>query len=305
MRFELSDALIDDILFTMESQYGDFLVDTKQGMVINTENPEELDEEIDFYNDKSGRFIDLPEWDSADGFSLMEHFTAGVKNKAVQEALNRALKRGRGVFRSFKDALETYPEYEKRWFAWKEEEMRKAIRTWYEGLCEEWGVDGVTPPSDKRETNDTDELVAEDFTFRDAGAADLEKALTLHNQCMEEHTESAGELAMGDLLFDRFSLDGEDPGAVKIAALSVGGDFAGYIAASPAGRAMHIRELLVAPEYRGLGLGEALLNKLLERLRERGKTPLSIDIPNNFVGFSSALVKAGFTAMTTRWVEIV
>jgi GNAT superfamily N-acetyltransferase len=307
MRFELTDALCDDIVFSMECQYGDFYVDSKEGRVIDAENPIEGDDEALNDEDES-RLYELPGWDSADGFALMSHFCSGVRGKEQQKALEKALHSGKGAFRAFKDTVSHYPELEKLWYQYKENEMRKVVQEWYEGLCDEWGVAHVTKPSDK--VDETRSLVAEDFSLKDAEKADMDEAVRLHQRCLEEHEHAEGSLSAGDYLYGNVSLSWDAPGSVKICARTADGTFAGAALASPRGRAMHISVLEIAPEFRGMGVGEVLFGKLLEKIKASGdahgitEPVLSLDLPAEWEGFSSALVKAGFKPATTRWVKI-
>ncbi|MDR0504094.1 MAG: GNAT family N-acetyltransferase [Treponema sp.] len=158
MRFELDKVLIDDIIFFMENQDGEFLIDIQEGQVIDINN-NETEEEPD-YND--GRFIPLPGWSSQDGFRLMEHFTAGLKNPVARHDLSVALTRSKGVFRAFKNVLESYPEIEKMWFIYKDKEMKNEVISWYNSLREEWGLEPIG-----MEPDDTSSLVLEDFSFRE------------------------------------------------------------------------------------------------------------------------------------------
>jgi hypothetical protein len=161
MQFELTEALIDDILFSMEDQEGEFYLDTLEGIVAGgLEGPDVFGEE-DGGGENDGRYIDLPEWDSASGFRLMERFAAGFRNPLVREELTSALGHGKGVFRAFKNTLSRYPETEKLWFAFKEREMKREIIMWYNGLREEWGLEKIG-----MEPEETGDLVLEDFRFR-------------------------------------------------------------------------------------------------------------------------------------------
>ena len=150
MSFELDKALIDDILFHMENQDGVFLLDTLKGVVIDMDN-----------NDyDSDRYISLPEWSSADGYRLMERFTASLKNPVLREELSIALNRNRGVFRAFRDALSQHPEAEKHWYNFKDKEMKDEVIAWYNALREEWGMEPIG-----EEPEETDSLVREDFVI--------------------------------------------------------------------------------------------------------------------------------------------
>jgi predicted GNAT family acetyltransferase len=158
MRFELDDTLIDDILFHMENQDGDFVLDSQTGQVVDIfEN--DLIEETD---DEEGRFIDLPDWNSNDGYRLMERFAASLKNPVARQELSNALNRNKGVFRAFRDVLEQYPEIEKSWFIYKEQKMKNEVICWYNSLREEWGLEpiGIEP-------EDNSSVVLEDFIIRE------------------------------------------------------------------------------------------------------------------------------------------
>jgi GNAT superfamily N-acetyltransferase len=325
MKFALTDALLDDIIFSMESQFGERYLDTKKGCVVNAENepePDEFDADetgTGYDDDKctkiekdSERFIDLPSWDSADGFALMEHFAAGLRNTVAQKKLTAALNRGKGVFRAFKDALSEQPEVEKLWFEYKDTEMRKVVRTWSAGLGEEWAVSRLGPLNDRVRPDETGELVAEDFHFREpeelgaAGEADKAAALRLHEYCVEEHRRLVGEIDSTDIPYSNTPGGWDYPGAAALVAETAAGDFAGYVAAIPAGRNMHIRLLQVKPEYRGLGVGEGLFRHLLEKLARdnaawNASLEITMDLPAEAEGFASVLEKEGFAVRSTRW----
>ncbi len=68
MQFELDETLVDSILFSMEDQNDTFLVDTHEADVVSVNDLEEEEFEDDEH------YISLPEWDSNDGFRLMERF---------------------------------------------------------------------------------------------------------------------------------------------------------------------------------------------------------------------------------------
>jgi len=181
MRFELDKTLIDDILFHMENQDGDFLLDIQEGFVINTNNIDSFDEEID-YSDND-RFISIPDWSSADGYRLMERFTASLKNPVLREELSNALNRNRGVFRAFRDALSQYPESEKQWYSFKDKEMEKEVIAWYNSLREEWGLEPIGS-----EPEDNTAVVLEDFL--------INEQLTMNNEKVK--VSFIAETANGD-----------------------------------------------------------------------------------------------------------
>jgi GNAT superfamily N-acetyltransferase len=279
MQFELTDAWIDEILFTMENQDGIFFVDTAEGIVV-TEEDLDVDDDID----DDDRFIGLPDWDSSDGYNLMERFAAGFKNKVIRTRLSAALNRGRGVFRAFKDTLAEHPEAEKLWFAYKDQEMKREVIRWYNALREEWGLERIG-----EEPEETGDLVQEDFRFRSPVPADREAAMELHRLCLEESPPS--------LSLPSWSLSGQ----YALVAETGGGDFAGYINGTLSAPTLEITILEVRPEYRGLGVGEALLTRLLEIADAKGIPEILINLPREADSFSRALLRESFTPCLTRY----
>lgn len=267
MRFELSAALVDQILFAMEDQDRRSYVDTQEVVVVDEDEVEGISEEGD-------RWIGIPEWKPPDGFRLMERFAASLKNPPVRNSLSSALDRGRGVFRAFKDALSRHPEVERLWFAFKEQEMRKRIRLWYNALLAEWGMETLGD-----EPEDTDDLIQEDFLFISA--------------------------VTGEPLSRAPSAAALPPGYPAVYAETARGDFAGYIAAVPEYRNTPEGQLRiavdVAPEFQGLGVGERLLEELIEGLRDGPFAAVDIELPRSFDPFSRVLARCGFVPVSTRY----
>ncbi|MDR0628879.1 MAG: GNAT family N-acetyltransferase [Treponema sp.] len=284
MYFELTEALIQDILFAMEDQEGDFLLDAQQGAVvkIDSEGGEAMEAVA-----APARYKDLPAWNPADGYQLMKRFTASFKNPLIRTELTAALDRGKGVFRAFKDTLNRYPEAEKRWFSFKTQNMKQEIIRWYNALRDEWGLEHIGT-----EPEETDDLILEDFMFRKPNPQDPASAAALHRQIHEEREKTGWEGA-----FFQEGLSGE----LALVAETGGGDFAGYIAAVGIGEILYIRTLEVKAEYRGLGVGEALLSRLLDTLDHEVLSLVSIDLPVEVEGFSRVLFRASFTPRITRY----
>jgi GNAT superfamily N-acetyltransferase len=297
MEFELTEALIDDILFSMEDQNGEFYLDTRKGMVASDSDFDSFDfqEEEEEEDEEPGRYISLPEWDSAEGFRLMERFAAGFRNPPVREKLTAALDRGKGVFRAFKDVLNAHPEAEQLWFAFKEREMRRVVINWYNGLREEWGLERIGT-----EPEETEDLVLEDFRFRDGGREDGLIAGTLHEQCLREQPNSPGEPPVKQ---DPIPENGSwtFPGDLSLVAETGNGEFAGYVSGCRNGKVLRIAALEVRPEYRGLGVGEALLIRFLEKVDPRSVSDVLIDLPAGVEGFSRVLVREAFNPRSTLY----
>ena len=302
MRFELTGALIDDILFAMEDQEGSFVLDTVEGVVSGgLDDPEFDGEDIDDDDGEGGaRFIGLPEWDSADGFRLMERFAAAFRNPLIREELSSALGLGKGVFRAFKDVLSRYPEAEKMWFAFKEKEMKKEILRWYNGLREEWGLEKIGA-----EPEDTDDLVLEDFCFRPFEEKDKFQAEALHSLCVDESIKNMektdSNTGIEIISRELYSFRGISGLSFGMTVESQGGEFAGYISGVLKNTALCVQSLEIKPEYRGLGLGEALLVKFINSLDPGKIKKVFLDLPAWTEGFSRVLLRESFMPYAARY----
>jgi len=282
MQFELSPALIDEILFFMEDQDGEFLVDTQKGIVISA-GDEEFDGDAE-----EGRYISLPEWDSSEGFRMMEHFTAALRNALVREELSAALDMGRGVFRAFKNTLSRYPEIEKQWYSYKERGMKREVIAWYNALRESWGLELIG-----EEPEDIAGLALEDFYFREGSAQDKPDAENLHQNCIGEYGGTDAFSCMGEWVF---------PGDISFVAQTAGGEFAAYISAQKmSGALLRVCALETEQEYRGLGLGKVLVSRLLERADSLNIPNVIIDLPAGQDFFSRALLRESFKPCVTRY----
>jgi ribosomal protein S18 acetylase RimI-like enzyme len=307
MQFELSEALIKDLLFSMEDQMGTFVLDTQEGVIIGG-----VDEELDRTKQNADRYISLPDWGSADGFRLMEHFAAGLRNPAIRDDLTGALNRGKGVFRAFKDGISRYPETEKLWFSFKERGMRREILRWYNGLREEWGLERIGG-----EPEETGDLVLEDFRFRPSRDDDREPAGALHRLCLEELQSYTVKNDLGTAELPAFlTAERQDkggtwnfPGDLGLTAETGDREFAGYIAASRQGATLRIYALEVPAHYRGLGIGENLLTLFMEQARRPAggepDTPQAlqvlIDLPAGSENFSQVLFRDFFKPCLVRY----
>jgi ribosomal protein S18 acetylase RimI-like enzyme len=295
MYFELGDALIDEMLFFMEDQNGAFYVDAKEGIVIEESD---IPHNADCEDEDGKRFFPLPEWDSSDGYRLMERFTARFKNPFIRNELTAALEQGKGVFRAFKNTLNLHPEAEKVWFSFKEREIKKEIISWYNALREEWGLEKIG-----MEPEETDDLVLEDFRIRPTEQKDIPLAIDLHRFCTEEfitaqaEREKAAAQAPCSLSAETWRF----PGDLSFTAETGCGEFAAYISAVLLDRVLHIIALEVKIEYRGLGIGEALLSNILEQSAAKNAAEVIIDLPADLEDFSRVLYRKNFKPLITRY----
>ena len=278
--FELTEALINDLLFSMEDQEGEFYMDIQDTMIVESADLE----------DNRNRYINLPDWDSSDGFRLMERFTVGVRNPLVREELSTALNRGKGVFRAFKNVLHAYPTIEKRWFSFKEREMKREVIRWYNALRDEWGMERIGT-----EPEETDDLILEDFIFRPVQEKDMAEAAFLHRLCLEEYQANGKRpLPQAEQNIAEYIVFIAETGS---------GDFAAYISAArdQNNETFHVIALEVKAEYRSLGIGEELLSRFIEKLAPHDPGMLSIDLPVEYEGFSRVLLRNNFKPYAIRY----
>lgn len=288
MQFDLDETLIDSILIFMEDQNDTFVVDTQEAAVISLD---EIDED-----DDDERYLDLPEWDSSSGFKLMERFAVSFKNPLVKQALTKALDQGKGVFRAFKDALNGYPEAEQLWYAFKEQNMKKHILSWYNALREEWGLEKIG-----EEPEETDDLILEDFKIRHPLDKDTNEAFKLHQFCCEEYQKAVLENVCAESF--PVTIDGWNfPHDISWVAENNNGGFAAYIFAKAEGTRVNVIALEVLPEYRGMGIGEALLHHLISHIDKKKISHILIDVPVNSEHFSKVLFRKDFAPYETRFV---
>ena len=157
MNFILSPEAIDDIIFAMENQDGFFFFDAAEGFCVSEDAVDDTTKQ----DSEDERYYDIPEWTPAQGFRVMEQFTAQVHNPLLREELREALRQRKGVFRRYKAVLKTVPAIEREWYRFKEQHMRAAVYEWYNELRMLWGLEKI---GFEEETEP--QLLPQDFTFR-------------------------------------------------------------------------------------------------------------------------------------------
>ena len=262
-------------MFSMENQNEILSFDALEGICVDMDA---IDDDYETVIDDQ-RYYDLPDWSSAQGFRVMEQFTARVHNPLLREALLNALGQRKGVFRRYKEVLRAAPAVEREWYRFKDQQMKAAVYEWYNDLRKLWGLEKI---SFEEETET--QLLQEDFTFQ------VEKREALNTEFLrnfihktetpsddgdtiipfnEKSACAAGRLFGRTLFFDAdvCSVVGQEYSAAQ--------DHAAYITASnenglcgictlvafPYNGSFCIPFLRVLPEYRGLGLGKELLQR--------------------------------------------
>lgn len=294
MVFELTDALGEAIAKALENQDKNFLVDAKNSALV---------EENQSVAPDSDRYYELPPWDSADGFSLMEDFVNDLHSPLAYTDLQEALHSGKGVFRGFKDVLKRYPLIERRWHYFKSRALLSYVNSWYNSLRESWGLEKLDS-----EPEETEDLLCDDFTFSEYDfERDRQNALGLLNQAVQEiGAEYAADVpqAFGELWRGQFDYNAQ---AQKgFVCKTFGGDFAGCVVWSPcpkdSSKTVLIAGLFVEKKCRGLGIARELFERALDSLRASGAQ--WVIIANTFVPdlMQGMLNRSGFKKIGSTWI---
>jgi len=263
MIFELSEELINQIMFALENQNNSFVLDSETLKLIDKSTI------IFFDND---RYFYLPEWDSIDGFRMMERFVLLQKNTEIKQKLRSILFSGRGVFRNFKNVLKSFPEVEKQWYTFREHEMTQYILEWYNMLRDAWGLEKLGD-----EPEESEDLVHDDFIFRvyeeKTDKINIENIANLIKA--ERENEWPGEIgfALSKLWQRQYDLE-KSGKSFSLIAETVDGEFVGYISIvfypEQAQQTVLFTTFFVVQNYRGLGVGKELLSMILTELKNLG-----------------------------------
>ena len=285
--FRLTRELIDQIVFGMENQDRDYVLDTQESAVVPADqaSPEEMGE----------RYLELPEWRSVDGYNLMEQFVATLHNPIYRERLRSILASGRGVFRQFKDTVRERHEIERLWFTFKERRMREIVTDWYNDLREREGLERLEATTTETET---DQLVETDFVFRPALPEELNELRELDREVFSEIFPDADEETVS-VYYEHHRAGVPELGG-RASRVSVAetpaGDFAGFLWSVTRSfgevAVAFIEQLYVVPEFRGLGIARELFTRFCHGAHEERISEVhlslegsALDLEPNFLGY--------------------
>ncbi|MCF0262621.1 MAG: hypothetical protein HUK23_06895, partial [Sphaerochaetaceae bacterium] len=92
----LTDELLSQIMWGMENQDSVYMLNIKDCSIYSAEDDSVSPEFL----------VNLPPWQSSDGYQLMVSFTNACKDSSLKTKLANELEtKGKGVFRRFRDAL--------------------------------------------------------------------------------------------------------------------------------------------------------------------------------------------------------
>ncbi|MCX7787360.1 MAG: UPF0158 family protein [Spirochaetes bacterium] len=291
MKFELSPELVDQIIFAMEDQENEYYFDVVEGTLVPAKDL--MDEDFE----EEDRYISIPEWRSVDGFNLMERFTASLRNPIYRERLRQILASGRGVFRHFKNAVKERPEIEKLWFHFKNREMRKEVYRWYNALRESWGLKEV-----EIDWEDPEDLVLSDFWLDRWDVPDDTLLLKLDR---DGFLEMVGPLSLSEgekeglYQSKRFGLFPSHPDSIVLQARSPSDELVAFLWAIKNKfrtdiEAYMILQIYCKPEYRGLGLSKALLERFCSSVLSVPGNRVTVELIGTALELSESFESMGF-----------
>jgi len=244
---------MDQIIFGMENQKKELLLDSESGLIVQKTF---LSKEDLAAGDAEERYFQLPEWKPSDGFRLMEGFAGALKNPIYRERLREILSSGRGVFRGFKNVLKERPDLEKKWFLYKERQMKQRVREWYSDLCGYWDVRDAGD-----EPVDTEDLFLGDFSVQIRKGDDpeiLQYRQDFFDELYREYSENLQRILVRKNDWrgrcPDLALKAVTPGGV------VGGILTAFFDESGGQLFLFIDSLYILPEFRGAGIASGLVD---------------------------------------------
>jgi hypothetical protein len=236
----LTSDFIQDVIYGMENQNYDYAYFPESQTVHSSDDPDS--------DDDNENAMALPDWSSRDGFALMvkfaEHCTSGMMKIKLQYVLNSHKK---GVFRSFREVLETDPEVLSKWYDFKLSEMSRTVRHWYRKL-------GM-PVSDENDEPKDSEPVLEDFS--------VEKDFGDYDNQIER-------------------ICGELPAHQAFVCLGPDDELAGFICYNCEEKNLRVLSYFVNEELRRIGIFDLMYEKLEEEIRKSHLEKLDLPV---YAGF--------------------
>ena len=268
--FELTDDIVRQVIFGMENQNHRYVLDVEEGRVLRADSIDPSLDPASFGTDvldPAARYHELPPWTSADGFNLMQAFLAELPNPQLRQELNDILRSGKRVFRRFKDRLSEYPDAQRRYHVFKFLEMRGVVAEWYNTLRELRGLDTLELGFE----DEIGDLILTDVVIE---KPDPVPATMLEELDRQAFYESLGALPadLARFLYRRRAarLPGfNDARSTVLTVYNPIGDLCGFLWAvqdllESGKRLTTIEQLYVLPDYRRLGMAEALLDRFSE-----------------------------------------
>ncbi len=302
--FELTDEIIDLIIFGMEDQGEDYYVNIQNGIVgsrsfiLRDQNAANIDSTA----------IPVPEWHPSDGFQLMERFVAAIHNPVHKEALVDILSAGRGAFRNFKSYVKESEILSKQWYSHKDKIMRSRVVEWYNTNCDILKYKDI-----EENTDETENLILDDFVFR-IDYSDQEDLIKCKAEVsIRENLDKRGK-GIADFFIKRNILFLESPGveALSVYAETLEGEYAGSITGGSFSdtdsdtKLGVVHSVWVEKKFRGMGLARHLIDQFLKEAVNRSIKTVLFELPGGSSELKSTLeARAASSIFTTMAVNII
>lgn len=296
--FEMRDPIVRQVIFAMENQNIRYLMDMTKGQLVRPDTiPEAERPDSTSEIDPSARYQPLPDWNSADGFQLMEQFVTELHNPIVRDQLQEILVSGKRVFRRFKDALKEYPEVERKFYSFKFLQMRNVVFEWYNSIRELRGLEILELGADE----EIDDLVLTNVTIQEAHPVPATMITELDRQAFFEAL-SDQPAPMVRYQYKQRRSGVPAPGDARssvVAAYTPMDDLCGFVwitrdvldDGSPIATMVQV---YVLPEYRGLGIGSTIVDHTVTMLRRNRISTIFAHFPGSSEPIHALLERVGF-----------
>jgi len=296
----LTEFLLDAIIFAMENQSDTYYLDLLKGEVVSDQERLMLDWEEDEIEGEAAdneRYIEIPDWQPSDGFLVMEKFANQVRNPIYKGKLVEALQAGKGVFRRFKDIIGEQPSLEREWFAFKDDQLKREVYTWYrehDGALQLLDLD--LEPEEL-----TDDILQEDFVIGgSSNELPLGEILSLQVSLIEEMREGNATQKHALLLLEPRLKTMQE--AMQFCYDRTGeGELAGFISYSIIEQ--HTVEILFfgnKREYRGMGLFRFLFDHFCRQAARKGYTTVIVGLAGEALSLDKLFTPLGSTTISKK-----
>ncbi len=292
--FKMTPELMDQVIFGMENQKESMVLDSETGLVIPVSSltREELE---------GDRYYQLPSWEPADGFQLMEGFAGALQNPIYRERLRQILNAGRGVFRGFKNVLKERPDLEKKWFLYKERYMKQRVKEWYSDLWGYW--DALAAGEEPVEVED---LFQEEFTLVRAESSD-DRIGEYREACFLELYKDYPENLQA-LLIRQMNWRNRMPDFILLSLTPserISGILTAFSEESGGEVFLQLDCLYVLPDYRGAGIASGLIDRASRDASLEGVSRFLIPLPPEGAVLNENLKRKGFCPVSTTLIQDV
>jgi len=296
----LTEFLLDAIIFAMEDQSDTYYLDLLKGEVVSDQERLMLDWEEDEREGEAAddeRYIEIPDWQPSDGFLVMEKFANQVRNPIYKGKLVEALQAGKGVFRRFKDIIGEQPSLEREWFAFKDDQLKREVYTWYrehDGALQLLDLD--LEPEEL-----TDDILQEDFVIGgSSNELPLGEILSLQGSLIEEMREGNATQKHALLLLEPRLKTMQE--SMQFCYARTGeGELAGFISYSII--EVHTVEILFfgnKREYRGMGLFRFLFDHFCRQAARKGYTTVIVGLAGEALSLDKLFTPLGSTTISKK-----